>query len=78
MSAASVAATSSSLGLSPSLRALVESQTSAIGMPSLPSARKRASSVGGAAIGRGSSFQSPVWTTRPTGVVMASAQLSGI
>ena len=65
--AASVAATSSSLGLSPSLSALVESQISAIGMPSAASARKRASSVGGAAMGRGSSFQSPVWITRPNG-----------
>ena len=34
MSAASVAATSSSLGLSPSLSALVLSQIKAIGMPS--------------------------------------------
>ena len=67
MSLVSVAATSSSLGLWPSLRALVESQISASGGPSSrPIASKRPVSVGAAAMGCGSSFQSPVWTTRPT------------
>ena len=79
ISAASVAATSSSLGLSPSLSALVRvADRARSGCPRRRARGSRASSVGAAAIGRGSSFQSPVWITRPTGVVIASAQLSGI
>ena len=57
--------------------ALVESQISAR-TPASPSARKRASSVIGPISGAGSSFQSPVWTTVPSGVVMASDIGSGI
>ena len=63
----------------PSFSALVESQISAIGLDlSAPIASNRATSVGSPPTGFGSSFQSPVWTTRPTGVVISSAQLSGI
>ncbi len=78
ISAASVDETSSSLGLAPSLSALVESQMSAIGDAFGCRGRaKRASSVGAAAMGRGSSFQSPVWITRPAAVVIGERAAFG-
>ena len=61
----------------PSTRALVESQTMA-STPSSPRRRKAASSVTSPTSGSGSSFQSPVWSTLPTGVRMAMAFGSGI
>ena len=70
-------ATSFSEGLSPSRRMLVESQTSA-STPSSPIAVRRSASVGGPMVGVGSIFQSPEWTTVPSGVRIASAQDSGI
>ena len=76
-SSPSVAATSASDGLAPSRSTLVELQISA-STPSSPISRKRRSSVGRPIGGVGSIFQSPVWTTTPAGVRIASAQLSGI
>ena len=64
-------------GSSPSRTTFVESQTSA-STPSSPSARKAASDVRLPRYGVSSSFQSPVWTTSPSGVRMASAFDSGI
>ena len=46
--------------------------------PSAPSAAKAASSVGGPTRGVASSFQSPVCSTVPAAVVMASACASGM
>jgi hypothetical protein len=57
--------------------ALVESQTSA-STPASPSALKRASSVFSPMVGAGSIFQSPVWISVPSGVVMARETGSGI
>ena len=57
--------------------ALVLSHTIA-STPSSPSAAKAASSVGGPTSGVGSSFQSPVCSTMPAGVRIASACASGI
>jgi hypothetical protein len=61
----------------PSRMALVESQISAA-TPSRPISRKRVSSVGALVKGCSSSFQSPVCSTVPSGVVMATAFGSGI
>ncbi len=72
-----VAATSRSDGLSPSRSTLVELQTSA-STPSSPSAFRRSVSVVAPSTGVGSIFQSPVWTTSPAGVRIASDELSGI
>ncbi len=77
ISSARVFATSVSLGLTPSRMTLVESQTMA-STPLAPSSRKRASSVDQPTFGVSSIFQSPVWTTVPSGVSMASPQLSGM
>ena len=77
ISSASVLATSASDGERPSRTALVESPISAR-QPSSPSARSFASSVGGPSTGVGSSFQSPVCSTVPSGVRMISAFDSGI
>ena len=73
----SVSATSASDGERPSRTAFVESHTSAR-TPSAPRARSLASSVGGPSTGVGSSFQSPVWSTAPSGVRMIRALDSGI
>ena len=70
-------ATSGSEGERPSRSALVESQIIAA-TPSAPSAARRPMSVGGPTWGVGSSFQSPVCSTTPSGVRMASALDSGI
>ena len=56
---------------------LVESQTSA-STPSSPIAASRALSVGRPMPGASSIFQSPECTMVPSGVRIASAQLSGI
>ena len=72
-----VAATSVSEGERPSRTALVESPTSA-STPSSPSSRSRRSSVGWPITGVGSIFQSPVCSTVPTSVLIASACDSGI
>ena len=72
-----VAATSVSEGERPSRTALVESPISA-STPASPSSRNRRSSVGSPMIGVGSIFQSPVCSTVPTAVWMASACDSGI
>ena len=77
ISSRSVFATSASEGERPSRTALVESPISAR-QPSSPSALSFASSVGGPMIGVGSSFQSPVCSTLPSGVRMISAFDSGI
>ena len=69
--------TSCSLGETPSRMALVESQIRAR-TPSSPMARNRASSVGLPSAGVRSIFQSPVWTTVPSGVRIASATGSGM
>ena len=69
--------TACSEGDSPSRSALVESQISA-STPASPSSRKRASLVSGPISGAGSIFQSAVWITVPSGVVMASDTGSGI
>ena len=73
----SVRATSRSEGERPSRTALVKSPISAR-QPSSPSALSFASSVGGPITGVGSSFQSPVCSTLPSGVRMISAFNSGI
>ena len=72
-----VAATSVSEGERPSRTALVESPTSA-STPASPSSRRRRSSVGRPMIGVGSIFQSPVCSTVPAEVWIASACDSGI
>ena len=72
-----VLATSASEGERPSRTALVESPTSA-STPASPSSRSRRSSVGRPMIGVGSIFQSPVWSTVPISVWIASACDSGI
>ena len=77
ISSRSVFATSASDGERPSRTALVESPISAR-QPSSPSRLSFASSVGGPMIGVGSSFQSPVCSTLPSGVRMISAFDSGI
>src|SRR5215831_1393385 len=77
MRSASVFATSDSDGERPSRIALVESPTSA-STPSSPSADSLAASVGPPSNGVGSIFQSPVWSTVPAGVRIASAFDSGI
>ena len=77
MSSASVLATSDSDGERPSRTALVESPISA-STPSSPSAVSFAASVGAPMIGVGSIFQSPVCSTVPAGVRIASALDSGI
>lgn len=61
----------------PSRIALVESQIST-STPSRPISRSRFSSVGALVSGVSSSFQSPVWSTVPSGVRIASAAGSGI
>ncbi len=73
----SVSRTSASEPDSPGTRTLVESQTIA-STPSSPARISAASSVVGPTSGSGSSFQSPVCMTRPTGVSMTSALGSGI
>ena len=77
ISSAKVLATSASEGERPSRTALVESPTSA-STPSSPSAVSFASSVGAPTSGVGSIFQSPVCSTVPAGVRIASAFDSGI
>ena len=77
MSSASVFATSASEGERPSRIALVRSPTSA-STPVSPSAASRAASVGAPITGVGSIFQSPVCSTVPCGVRIASAFDSGI
>ena len=77
MISASERATSASDGEMPSRKALVESMTSA-STPSSPSFCRRAASTGAPMVGVGSSFQSPVWNTVPSGVRMASALISGM
>ena len=77
MSSASVRATSDSDGERPSRTALVELPISA-STPSSPSAVNLAWSVGGPRTGVGSIFQSPVCSTMPAGVRIASALDSGI
>ena len=72
-----VLATSVSEGERPSRTALVESPISA-STPASPSSRNRRSSVGGPMIGVGSIFQSPVCSTVPAAVWIASACDSGI
>ncbi len=72
-----VFATSCSEGERPSRTALVESPTSA-STPSSPISRNRRSSVGRPMIGVGSIFQSPVCSTVPAAVRIASAWDSGI
>ena len=70
-------ATSISEGERPSRRALVELQIIA-STPSVPSCLSRASSVGGPTVGVASIFQSPVCSTVPKLVWMATALGSGI
>ncbi len=77
ISSAMTLATSASEGERPSRTALVESPISAR-QPSSPKARSFFSSVGSLRIGVGSSFQSPVCSTAPSGVRMMSALVSGI
>ena len=77
MSSVSVFATSASDGERPSRTALVESPTSASTPPS-PSAVSFFWSVGAPISGVGSIFQSPVWSTVPSVVRIASAFDSGI
>ena len=72
-----VLATSASDGERPSRTALVESPISA-STPASPSSRSRRSSVGTPMIGVGSIFQSPVCSTVPAEVWIASACDSGI
>ena len=72
-----VLATSASEGERPSRTALVESPISA-STPASPSSRNRRSSVGMPMIGVGSIFQSPVCSTVPAEVWIASAWDSGI
>src|SRR6266851_2592439 len=72
-----VLATSASDGERPSRTALVESPISA-STPASPSSRNRRSSVGTPMIGVGSIFQSPVCSTVPAEVWIASAWDSGI
>ena len=74
---ARTAATSVSDGERPSRTALVESPTSA-STPSSPISRRRFSSVGRPISGVGSIFQSPVCSTVPAEVRIASAFDSGI
>ena len=77
MTSARPSETCRSDGDSPSRIALVESQTSA-STPSSPSARNRGSSVSGPSAGSVSFFQSPVCSTMPAGVRMASDTGSGM
>ena len=78
MMLASERATSSSEGERPSRSALVESQIIAV-TPSAPSCGEPSrSSVGGPITGVASIFQSPVCSTMPSGVRMATALDSGI
>ena len=72
-----VTATSASEGEMPSRTALVESQISAA-TPSSPSAISFSASVGALVSGDSSSFQSPVWSTVPACVLIATADGSGI
>ncbi len=76
-SSASVLATSASDGERPSRTALVESPISA-STPASPSAVSLGASVGAPMSGVGSIFQSPVCSTVPAGVRIASALDSGI
>ena len=69
--------TSASDPATPSWKTLVESHTMAR-MPSSPMRRSFAASVGAPSIGSGSSFQSPVCRTVPSGVVMAMPFGSGM
>ena len=77
ISSSRVTATSASDGEMPSRTALVESQISAV-MPASPSALSRASSVGPLVSGVSSSFQSPVWSTVPSSVLITTPDGSGI
>ncbi len=76
ITSARVSRTSDSEPEWPSTIALVESQIIA-STPCSPSAANAASSVGGPTSGCGSSFQSPVCSTVPAVVVIASACASG-
>ncbi len=62
---------------SPGRNTLVESPISA-STPSAPTRRSAASSAVGPTSGSASNFQSPVWSTVPTGVRITSALGSGI
>ena len=77
ISSASERVTSSSEGERPSRSALVELHTIAV-TPSSPSCVSLAMSVGAPITGVGSIFQSPVCSTSPSGVRMATALGSGI
>ncbi len=77
ISRASVTATSASDGDTPSRTALVELQISAA-MPSSPRALRRSASVGALVSGLSSSFQSPVCSAAPSGVLITTADGSGI
>ena len=77
MSFVSSARTPSSEPAMPGEKTLVESQIIA-STPSLPSLRKASSSTGSPICGDGSIFQSPVCSTVPSFVRMASAFGSGI